>query len=141
MYQGEWKNNIMEGFGIYNFVNGRVYIGEWKENKLHGYGEFTWVEGKKYYGFYKYDKKDGFGIYYWPGEKFLLAFWKDGKQNGAGKFIKGKNVKYIKWKDGKKEKIFNNEDQFFNSLEQNEEKYSVYFQWDINRLKTFMEVE
>ena len=141
MYQGEWKDNIMEGFGIYNFVNGRTYIGEWKENKLHGYGEFTWVEGKKYYGFYKCDKKDGFGIYYWPGEKFLLAFWKDGKQNGAGKFIKGKLVKYGKWKDGKKEKIFNNEDQFFNCLEPNEEKYSVYFQWDINRLKTFMEVE
>ena len=141
MYQGEWKDNIMEGFGIYNFVNGRTYIGEWKENKLHGYGEFTWVEGKKYYGFYKCDKKDGFGIYYWPGDKFLIAFWKEGKQNGVGKFIKDKTIKYGKWKDGKKEKMFHNEDQFFNTMDQTEEKYSVYFQWDINRLKAFMEIE
>ena len=141
MYQGEWKDNIMEGFGIYHFINGRVYKGEWKENKIHGYGEFTWVEGKKYYGFYKNDKKDGFGIYYWPENKFLIAFWKEGKQHGVGKYLKGKTIKYGKWKDGNKEKIFSNEDQFFNSFDQKDEKYSIYFQWDINKLKEFMEIE
>ena len=130
----------MEGFGIYRFANGRIYKGEWKDNKLHGYGEFSWVEGKKYYGFYKYDKKDGFGIYYWPGDKFLIGFWKEGKQEGVGKYIKGKVVKYTRWKDGKKEKIFASEDQFFNNLDQENEQYSAIFQWDIKKIKQFMEI-
>jgi len=79
--------------------------------------------------------------YYWPGGKFLIAFWKDGKQDGIGKYIKGNTIKYAKWKEGKKEKVFSNEDQFYNSLEPKDEKYSTYFQWDINKLKTFMEVD
>ena len=108
---------------------------------MHGYGEFTWVEGKKYFGFYKDDKKDGFGIYYWPGDKFLIGFWKEGKQDGVGKCIKGKTIKYGKWKEGKKEKNFSNEDQFFNSFENEDEKYSTLFKWDINKIKIFMEVE
>ena len=60
MYEGEWKENMREGYGIYHFKNGRIYKGQFKNNNIDGYGEFTWPEGKKYYGFYKNDKKDGF---------------------------------------------------------------------------------
>ena len=139
MYQGEWKENNMEGFGIYHFKDGRLYIGEWKDNKMHGYGEFTWAEGRKYYGFYKYDKKNGFGIYYWPDDIFLISFWKNGKQNGFGKYIKGNTIKYGKWRDGKKITIFQNKEDFANSIDN--KKYNVFFQLDINRLKKYLEIE
>ena len=109
--------------------------------KFFGYGEFTWAEGKKYYGFYKRDIKDGFGIYYWPGGKFFIGFWKDGKQHGISKYIKGKQIKYCRWKNGKKEKIFLNEDQFFNNFEQDEEKYKTYFLWDNNKVKEYLDIK
>ena len=144
MYQGEWKENNIEGFGIYFFVDKRIYKGQWKNNQMHGYGEFTWIEKKKYCGFYKFDKKDGFGIYYWPDEKFdkfFVGFWKEGKQNGVGKYIKGTNVKFGVWKDGKKEKNYNNEEEFFNDMDSEYEKYSFAFHWDVQKLKDFMEVE
>ena len=87
MYEGEWKENMREGDGIYHFKNGRIYKGQFKNNNIDGYGEFTWPEGKKYYGFYKNDKKDGFGIYYWPGGKFFVGFFKDEKQHGISKYL------------------------------------------------------
>ena len=131
----------MEGYGIYYFKNGRSYKGQWKESKFHGYGEFTWVEGKKYYGFYKKDLKDGFGIYYWPEEKFYIGFWKEGKQHGVCKYIKRNQIQYCRWKNGKKDKMFMNEDQFFNSFESDEDKFKFFFLWDINKLKEYLEIK
>ena len=50
-------------------------------------------------------------------------------------------MNYGKWKVGQKENVFSNEDQFFNSLDQRDEKYSIYFQWGIKRLKKFFEID
>ena len=140
MYKGEWKCNNIQGYGIYNFIDGRKYSGEWKNNQMHGYGEFIWSEGKKYIGFYKNDKKDGFGIYYWPNNRFFVGFWKEGKQNGIGKYIKGDAVKYGIWKEGKREKWLDSEDDFANCLDANEEKFVHIFQWNKIQLKKFMEI-
>lgn len=141
MYCGEWKNNNMEGFGIYNYTDGRKYIGEWKLNKMEGYGELYMKEGKKYFGFFKDEKKNGFGIYYFLDNNFYVGFWKEGKQHGLGKYIKNKTVKYGLWNSGKKEKFFNKEEDFEDSFDENDEKYSTFFKWDINKLKQFLYFE
>ena len=107
---------------------------------MHGFGEFIWVEGKKYVGFYKNDKKEGFGIYYWPNSRFFVGFWKEGKQNGVGKYIKEDIVKYGIWKDGRREKWFDNEDEFVNFLEPKDEKYIFAFQSNPNKLKKLLEL-
>ena len=106
---------------------------------VNGYGEFCWKEGRKYYGFFKDDKKDGFGICYWPKDKFFIGFFKEGKQCGISKCISGNQIKYQKWKNGKKENL--NEKQFFNFFAQDEIKFIKYFIWDINKLKEYMEIE
>ena len=41
-YKGYWKNNMMEGRGIYTWKDGRKYEGEYKLDKKHGYGIYTW---------------------------------------------------------------------------------------------------
>ena len=107
---------------------------------MHGYGEFIWDKGKKYIGFYKNDKRDGFGIYYWPYNHFFVGFWKEGKQNGVGKYIKDDIVKYGVWKEGKKVKWFENEDEFINFLEPKDEKYIFAFLSDKYKLKKYMEL-
>ena len=52
-YEGEWKNDNMDGYGIYYFSDGRKYLGEWKNNYMEGFGIYIWNNGKKYYGFFK----------------------------------------------------------------------------------------
>ena len=117
-------------------------MGEWKVNQMNGFGKFIWKEGKKYYGFYQFDKKNGFGIYFWPSDKFFIGFWKDGKQNGFGKYVKGNNVKFGLWNNGKKEKNFADEDEFFLGVDKsiNEKKFIYYYKMDINEIKNFMEI-
>ena len=68
----------MEGYGVFNWPDGRVYKGEYVNDKKEGYGEFEWSDGRKYYG-----------------------FWKEGKQKGKGKFF---NPKTNEWKEGLWEK-------------------------------------
>jgi hypothetical protein len=33
----------MEGMGIFTWTDGRIYNGLWKNNMMEGYGKFTWV--------------------------------------------------------------------------------------------------
>ena len=42
-----------------------MYSGEWKNNKMEGSGVFTWPDGRRYEGEYIDDKKEGRGIFYW----------------------------------------------------------------------------
>ena len=37
-YEGDWKNDIREGVGIFYFSNGDYYKGEFKNNIIDGYG-------------------------------------------------------------------------------------------------------
>ena len=143
MYNGEWKKNNIEGYGIYNFKDGRIFYGEWKNNQMNGYGECVFIDNKKFCGFYKKDKKNGFGIFYLPKNKFFIGFWKEGKQNGVGKFIKDDIIKYGIWKDGKREKWFNDENEFIDNFENNDKKlingYKIkLLQLFIERMKIFL---
>ena len=106
---------------------------------MDGYGEMNWIEGNKYIGSYKNDKKDGFGIYYSPKDIIFVGFWKMGKQEGFGKYINKNKIKYGVWKNGKKEKKYENEDDFYNDLNINNINYSI-FQWNINKIKDFLEL-
>ena len=108
---------------------------------MDGYGEFYWIEGKKYCGFYKEDQKEGFGLYYLLDNSFYVGFWKEGLRNGMSKYIKGKSIRYGIWKNGKKEKWFNNEEEFFDNLESDDEKYKNIFQWSVKQIKKYMKIE
>ena len=38
-YQGDWKNNKEEGYGIYTWPDGSRYEGDWKNGKQDGKGK------------------------------------------------------------------------------------------------------
>jgi len=40
IYEGEWKDDQKNGYGIYIHANGDVYEGEWRDGKRHGYGTY-----------------------------------------------------------------------------------------------------
>lgn len=40
-YQGPYKNNLMDGDGVYKWIQGHEYHGHFKEGMMDGNGEFT----------------------------------------------------------------------------------------------------
>ena len=108
---------------------------------MNGYGEFIWKEGKKYFGYYKKDKKNGFGVFYWPNEKFFCGFWKDGKQNGFVKLINGDITMFGLFKNGKKEKLYETENEFERNLDEREKKFLGIMKFDIWDVKKFMNIK
>jgi len=106
MYNGEWMNGSMEGYGTLFYASGaKAYEGEWREDKFHGrgtvyneaparlngqydYSNFDnvgdyWV---KYEGEFSNDNKEGSGVLHLAnGERFEGKF-KDDMVNGRGLF-------------------------------------------------------
>ena len=39
VYEGEWKDDKANGFGIYYYSNGNKYEGYWENDCQHGYGK------------------------------------------------------------------------------------------------------
>jgi len=38
VYEGQWKNDKIHGFGVFIRSNGDKYSGEWYDDKMHGKG-------------------------------------------------------------------------------------------------------
>ena len=45
-YQGEFKNGLKHGFGMYFFSNGDKYVGEYQYGKREGKGTYSFTNGK-----------------------------------------------------------------------------------------------
>ncbi len=45
-YQGEFKNGIKHGFGVYFFANGEKYAGQYQFGKRHGKGTYSFPDGR-----------------------------------------------------------------------------------------------
>ena len=43
-YEGDWVNNMAQGYGVYHKANGWVYEGQWLQDKPHGEGKETWPD-------------------------------------------------------------------------------------------------
>jgi len=73
-YRGSWKDDQMEGYGVYKYISGAVYRGEWKANQHHGRGSYEFPDGCLYEGEWKEQKMHGEGTYRdrngrkWQGE-------------------------------------------------------------------------
>ena len=64
IYEGEHKNDFINGIGIYHSKNGNKYEGEFKNGERDGYGTFYFNNGDKYEGEFKNDVNYGYGIFY-----------------------------------------------------------------------------
>ena len=110
IYHGDVKNNLKNGYGIFEYFNGYIYLGEWKDDKRHGeHGILKDKNNMIYNGDWKDDKKDGNGAYYEKGKIKYDGEWKNDLYDGKGILYFGKNdwIK-AKFKKGKCKKILNN---------------------------------
>lgn len=73
-YKGSWKNDMMDGFGVYKYISGATYTGEWVENKHQGKGTYEFPDGTVYSGEWRNHRMDGEGSFIdkqnrkWQGE-------------------------------------------------------------------------
>eukprot|EP00062_Callorhinchus_milii_P008970 gi/632952277/ref/XP_007891763.1/ PREDICTED: radial spoke head 10 homolog B isoform X2 [Callorhinchus milii] len=97
-FQGEWVNNVSEGWGIRRYVSGNVYEGEWKNFKRHGDGTMRWFStNEEYTGQWENGIQHGFGTQTWllkrvPGSQYPLrneytGELANGLRHGRGKFF------------------------------------------------------
>ena len=100
IFDGEWKNGIIEGKGIYYYNNGRKYEGQWKNGKREGRGILYYNENKdrkrdRYDGEWKNDKKDGWGILYYNNnffDRYEGNFEDDSKKEGRYYYKDGSSI-------------------------------------------------
>ena len=87
-YEGEFKNELIEGYGIWYFSNGDRYEGEFKNNLIEGYGIKYFCNGERYEGEFKNDLREGYGLmYFYNGNRYEGEFKND--------LIEGYGIKYF----------------------------------------------
>lgn len=55
IYEGNWKNDMINGLGRMKFTNGDIYEGEFKDNQRNGQGKYIYYKGNVYEGEFKDD--------------------------------------------------------------------------------------
>ncbi|XP_065779865.1 radial spoke head 10 homolog B isoform X4 [Muntiacus reevesi] len=48
-YEGDWKHNIRDGWGIRCYKSGNIYEGQWENNMRHGEGRMRWLTTNEEY--------------------------------------------------------------------------------------------
>ena len=117
IYEGEFKNDMKEGYGIEKFNDGSVYKGyysqdmkqgqgiltlkkeknnsifegEFKNGKIWGKGKYKWDNGKQYEGEWENNEISGFGILTENNIKHIGYFSHDKKEGYGASFYINKN--------------------------------------------------
>jgi len=117
IYEGEFKNDMKEGYGVEKFYDGSVYKGyysrdmkqglgiltlkkekgisifegEFKNDKIWGKGKYKWDNGKEYEGEWENNEISGFGILTENNIKHIGYFSHDKKEGYGASFYVNKN--------------------------------------------------
>lgn len=70
----------MDGKGVFTWPDGRKYEGEYKNDLKEGYGSFWWPNGRKYEGQWLNGKQHGQGQYTSGGGQVKKGEWDQGKR-------------------------------------------------------------
>ena len=87
MYEGEFKNNQICGFGSFIFNDNRKYEGNWKNNKMDGKGKFVWPDGREYVDIIKMIKKKDMAFLLGLMEENMMEIGKMEDKMVKGNFI------------------------------------------------------
>ena len=95
IYEGEWRNNQREGYGIEIYKNETIYKGEFHNNKKNGIGFLQWEDGSTYEGTFSNNYMNGEGIYYFKEGSYYSGMWEKGEMSGFGVYCFPKKEVYI----------------------------------------------
>jgi hypothetical protein len=78
-YEGGWKNEKRNGYGIWTRPDGTKYVGEWLDDKPEGLGLLTNADGSTFNGEWKDGRRNGRGILTYADGATLVGTWQDGR--------------------------------------------------------------
>lgn len=90
-YEGTWKNEQLDGFGKLYRVNEYTYIGGFSNGQFNGYGEIVWQSGNSYKGYWANGQYEGYGVFIWNRTDQYAGAWKNGLKNGYGEYTYNRN--------------------------------------------------
>lgn len=85
VYEGDWKNGVMEGKGKYIFTYGDIYEGDFRNNVIEGTGKYIYGNGEIYEGDYKNNVMEGKGKFISANGDIYEGGYKNGRFDGHGK--------------------------------------------------------
>lgn len=124
-YDGEFKDNVPDGQGTFNYVDGSVYNGmfakgvrcgkgclklgdvlsyqgQWENDAMHGVG-YLIEDGNTYFGEFSAGKKQGKGKMTFQNGTVYEGDWSNDKRHGHGKCSYDNGDTYTgEWKDDKR---------------------------------------
>ncbi|CAI2360757.1 unnamed protein product [Moneuplotes crassus] len=65
-YEGDYENDLKNGFGHYKWKSGNEYKGKYRNNLRHGLGEMFWTDGSNYKGMWHKGIQHGKGRMEFP---------------------------------------------------------------------------
>ena len=77
LFEGEYKNGLKEGKGVYNYPDGDKFDGTFVNGLREGPGVFTWSDGMRWEGPFQNDNLNGEGTFF-DGKESYKATYKDG---------------------------------------------------------------
>eukprot|EP00013_Stygamoeba_regulata_P011819 CAMPEP_0177686606 /NCGR_PEP_ID=MMETSP0447-20121125/33661_1 /TAXON_ID=0 /ORGANISM="Stygamoeba regulata, Strain BSH-02190019" /LENGTH=334 /DNA_ID=CAMNT_0019196745 /DNA_START=160 /DNA_END=1164 /DNA_ORIENTATION=- len=108
VYNGEFADDKINGYGTLQWSTGMKYTGEWVDNKFEGRGTLVWKNGKKYEGSWRQSKPHGCGILTYTRDDqrnrcYYKGDWRDGKRYGHGVMEWTNHARYEgNWRKGKR---------------------------------------
>lgn len=100
-YEGEWKLDQRDGYGVQKWADGSVYEGVWQNDKQVD-GIITWKDKSYYKGQFFGNYFQGEGILV-TADELIRGTWKKSKLDGQGeRILLADNSRYVgKWVQGK----------------------------------------
>jgi hypothetical protein len=101
-YEGQFRHfkRHGEGFLIMDEEGTEKYEGQFKDEFMDGYGRRMWKDGAVYEGFWAKGRKDGEGKFEEKGRCYV-GQWKDGKRHGKGTQVFDQVTRYEgRWANG-----------------------------------------
>jgi hypothetical protein len=100
-YDGDFKDNEINGNGVFRWTNGDVYDGQMTRGKMNGFGRYTYANGQIYEGNYVNGIKEGKGKLTYPNGFVYEGDFIGGRPRGNANIISGGKTIPVQYSDGR----------------------------------------
>jgi hypothetical protein len=100
-YDGDFRDNEINGNGVFRWTNGDVYDGQMTRGKMNGVGRYTYANGQVYEGNYVNGVKEGRGRLVYPNGFVYDGDFIGGRPRGNANITTGGKTIPIQYSDGR----------------------------------------
>ena len=100
-YDGDFRDNEINGNGVFRWTNGDVYDGHMTRGKMNGLGRYTYANGQIYEGNYVNGVKEGKGKLTYPNGFIYDGDFVGGRPRGNANITSGGRTIPVQYSDGR----------------------------------------